>query len=65
MLLNNGYSLDFIFKPIDNRIKFLIHKNKKSNNEDELNITSKEKIPYFVVPYYKNISEKFIEIVKK
>ena len=54
LLLDNNYPLDFIFNTIRNRIKF--HINKKDKSEK---LNNNENTKYFIIPYIKNISEKF------
>ena len=54
LLLNNNYPLQFIFNTIRNRIKH--HFFKKSNNITPDTEVEKK---FFVIPYIKNVSEKF------
>lgn len=55
-LLRNGYTLQTIFKNINNRIKQQINKKEQDHKIVEQSL---EEYNYFTIPYIKNISEKF------
>jgi len=52
----NDYPLDFIFYTINSRLRTSIKKRVISNNKT---YNTDEKIHWFTVPYFQNISEKF------
>ena len=58
ILLNNDYPLDFIFKIINNRIRA----HNKNFLKDKNNQSAKK---FFIIPYVKNISEKFNSITNR
>ena len=60
ILLDNGYPLPFIFSSINNRIKHHIFQKPKLNNITE----EVDNVGFFTVPFVKNISDKFKNIVK-
>ncbi|KYN11963.1 hypothetical protein ALC57_15856 [Trachymyrmex cornetzi] len=61
--LDNNYPIEFIFRVIHSRVKYLIHKGiSKQNNSDIEDET--EKKSWFTVPYLPQISEKFQNIMK-
>lgn len=63
--LNNDYPLDFIFKTINNRIKFLLHKQTIKQNNDLINTnTINKKQSWFTIPYIPGVSDKFKYIIK-
>jgi len=61
--LLNDFPLDFIFNTINLRLKTLFNKrtNMPANNVNNNNI---EKINWFTISYFSNISEKFKNIIK-
>ena len=59
ILLDNSYPLSFIFSNINNRVKHHIFQ--KTNTA---NTTDDENVGFFTVPFVKNISDKFTNIVK-
>lgn len=61
ILLENGYSLPFIFFTINSRIKKLIFKCNKPNNST----IPKMKNNCFTVPYVKHVSERFFKLTNK
>jgi len=54
--VQNDYPLEFIFNTINSRLRSLTKKRGTSNNK---NYNTGEKIHWFTVPYFQNISEKF------
>jgi len=68
VLLNNGYSLPFIFNTIRSRITLHSKKGfltlfKNTDIDNNLDLTSKKE--FFTIPYLKSISENFISVTKK
>lgn len=60
-LLENAYLLDFIFRVLHDRLKYLFNRtNSNSNNSEH----KKEPISYFTTPFVSGISEQFKNIVK-
>lgn len=63
ILIHNSYPMEFIFKTIHNRIKYLIN---RSIIRDVPNQPSVPPLPsFFTIPYIKNFSEKFFSQCKK
>jgi len=56
-ILINDYSLDFIFKTISHRLKFLIKNQNHINKEKKKSYLIKRL--WFIVPFVDNISDKF------
>ncbi|KYN10278.1 hypothetical protein ALC57_17593, partial [Trachymyrmex cornetzi] len=64
--LNNGYPLDFLFSTINKRIDTLSsRKNVYSNACSYQNSNSVNFDNFFIVPYIKDVSEKFKPVAKK
>ncbi|KYM95315.1 hypothetical protein ALC62_14037, partial [Cyphomyrmex costatus] len=61
-LIINGYSLEFLISSINNRINSLKYCNNNRNNIVN-NGTRRIKNNYFIVPYHKDVSEKFKNII--
>jgi len=57
----NDYPLDFIFNTMNSRLRTLIKKRVTSNNKT---YSIGERILWFTVPYFQNISEKFKNFLK-
>jgi len=58
-LLNNSYSLDFIFSCIRKRLATKIHRKNQPNTSVNSNYND-----YFVIPYVKRTSERFMQFFK-
>jgi len=65
-LLNNHYSLPFIFSIINTRIKMLSHRTEFAcNNNDKTIDQQPSNKDYFIVPYVNSISENFLPIARR
>jgi len=58
-LLDNSYPLDFIFSCIRKRLAIKIHRKNQPNTSVNSNHND-----YFVIPYIKRTSEKFMQFFK-
>ncbi|KYN26675.1 hypothetical protein ALC57_03955 [Trachymyrmex cornetzi] len=67
ILLNNGYPLEFLFSTINKRIKNLSRRDSLYINNVSLQDSNENNgiNNYFIIPYIKEISEKFKSIAKK
>jgi len=58
MLLDNCFSLPFIFSTIKKRIKQLLYKKNNSNKEDN----KLKQLEFFTIPYVNSVSESFLPV---
>ncbi|XP_024891393.1 uncharacterized protein LOC112467144 [Temnothorax curvispinosus] len=59
ILLQNCYPLEFIFKVMQERLKFLF--SNSGNTDDENSI---DRVPYFTIPYVPQLTEKYKNLTK-
>jgi len=67
-LLDNCFPLPLIFSTINKRIKTLTNTMvRETNIEDDLKdkLSNKDRMSFFIIPYVKSISERFLLITKK
>ncbi|XP_039311308.1 uncharacterized protein LOC120359073 [Solenopsis invicta] len=64
-LLTNNYPVEFIFETINSRLKSLINKKTINQIDENTDIDTNNRAPWFLLPYIPSISEKFKTITKK
>lgn len=65
VLLNNGYPLELILYTINKKLKSWIHGELDSSNSGQKEVSNSSSSSFFVIPYVKEVSEKFVTVFKK